>query len=156
MAEIEPVSEFYQRVFGAEVLYHVGPVDAAIMPRDDGGRDWTEARLGIAGAQLQFVMLSLPGNIKIEVTRFAAPAGRSVAPLANNEIGASHLGLEVDDLETAAGHVRDNGCTVFERIDSPPDSATAGISYRFFRDPWGNIFELCGRYAPNATEGQAS
>ena len=150
VAEVEPVSAFYQRVLGAQFLYGVGPVDAAEMPRDPDGRDWTAAHLGVPGARLQFVVLLLPGNIRLEIVQFAAPAGKATAPLPNNEIGASHMGIEVEDIEAAATYLNANGCKVFERIDSPPGSATEGTSYRYVRDPWNNILELCGRYAPQA------
>ena len=146
VAAVEPVVWFYERVFGAVVLYTVGPVDAADMPLEGDGRDWTHAHLGVPRARLQFVVLGLPGNIKLELFAFEAPASSTEQPLPNNCVGSSHLGLEVDDLEAAAEHLRNNGCAVFERIDSPPDSATAGWSYRYARDPWNNILELCGRY----------
>ena len=145
VAEVEPVVDFYTRVFGAEVLYQVGPLKTTDLPAEADGRGWSAARLGVPDAHLKFVMLRLPGNIRIELFRFETPKSATQKPLSSSNIGASHIGLEVDDLEAAADHLRANGCAVFERIDSPPDSATAGISYRYFRDPWDNIFELCGR-----------
>ncbi|KAB7578546.1 VOC family protein, partial [Verminephrobacter sp. Larva24] len=59
VAQMEPVIAFYQRVFGAQVLYRIGPVDAAQLPRQADGRDWTEAHLSIAGARLDLVLLGL-------------------------------------------------------------------------------------------------
>jgi len=149
VAEVEPVVDFYQHVFGAEVLHHFGPVMTTELPAEADGRGWSEARLGVTDAHLKFTMVRLPGNIRIELFRFAAPESRKQRPLSNSNIGASHIGIDVDDLEAAARHLRASGCTVFERIDSPPDSATAGVSYRYFRDPWGNVFELCGRMTPS-------
>jgi len=154
VAEVEPMVEFYGRVFGAEVLYQVGPIMTTELPAEADGRGWSAARLGVPDAHLKFVMLRLPGNIRIELFRFEAPESATQKPLSNSNIGASHIGIEVDDLEAAADHLRANGCTVFERIDSQPDSATAGISYRYFRDPWDNIFELCGRTPQDRAKGR--
>lgn len=141
VAELEPVVSFYQRVFGAQVLYRLGPFDAAQLPREANGRDWMDAHLGVPGAQLSLIMLGLPGSIRLELFSFAMPASSTTAPLVNNHIGAHHLGLEVDDLDAAAQVLRDNGCTVMERI-AFPEGPTAGSQYRYFRDPWQNILEL--------------
>ncbi|MEQ1934365.1 MAG: VOC family protein [Fimbriimonadaceae bacterium] len=148
VAAVQPVVSFYEEVFGAVVLYSVGPVDAREMPTGSDGADWTKARLGLADALLHFVVLWLPGDIKLELFAFQRPASTTEHPLANNCVGSSHLGLEVADLEAAANYLKNKGCAIFERIDSPPNSATTGISYRYLRDPWNNILELCGRYVP--------
>ena len=37
--ELGPVIDFYLRVFGAELLYRLGPIDARDIPRAADGRD---------------------------------------------------------------------------------------------------------------------
>ncbi|MEW7850741.1 VOC family protein [Massilia aurea] len=142
VAAIEPVVEFYSRVFGVTPLYAMGPLDAADIPRDAQGRDWTEAHLGVPGGRLSLAMLQFPDGFRLELFEYGKPAGASTAPLPCNEIGSHHLGIEVDDLEQAASVLLENGCTVYERI-ALDEGPTAGSSFRYFRDPWGNIFELC-------------
>src|SRR6218665_3844879 len=112
VAQMAPVIAFYQRVFEAQILYRIGPVDAAQLPRQADGRDWTEAHLGITSA-----------------------------PLPGNHVGSHHLGIEVDDMAAAAQRLRDNGCTVLERI-AFADGPTAGSQFQYFLDPWRNILEL--------------
>lgn len=141
VAELEPVIAFYQRVFGAQILYRIGPVDAAELPREADGRDWTEAHVGVVGARLELVLLGLPGTIKLELFAYARPASDTTAPVRSNHIGSHHLGIEVEDMEAAAQLLRDNGCTVFERIAFSA-GPTAGSQYQYFLDPWQNILEL--------------
>lgn len=141
VAELDPVVDFYQRVFGAQVLYRIGPIDAADIPRGPDGRDWTAAHVGIPGARLELVLLGLPGGVKIELFAYAKPVSSTTAPVLSNHIGSHHLGIEVDDIEAAAALLQANGCTVFERI-AFSEGPTAGSQYRYFLDPWQNIFEL--------------
>lgn len=141
VADLDPVVAFYQRVFGAQVLYTVGPVDAVDIPRQPDGRDWTEAHVGIANARLMLVMLGLPGGIRLELFAYERPASVTHAPVRSNHVGSHHLGIEVDDIEAAAALLRENGCTVFERI-AFSEGPTAGSQYRYFLDPWQNILEL--------------
>jgi len=142
VAALEPVIDFYRRVFGVTPVYAMGPLDAADIPRDEQGRDWTDRHLGIPGARIRLAMLQFPDGFQLELFEYEKPRGDTVAPLASNHVGSHHLGIEVDDLEQAAAVLLDNGCTVHERIelDSGP---TAGSRFRYFNDPWGNIFELC-------------
>jgi glyoxylase I family protein len=141
VAELAPVIAFYQRVFGARILYGLGPFDAAEMPLEADGRDWMEAHLGVAGAQLELCLLGLPGGVRLELFAYKSPPSSTTSPLPGNHIGAHHLGLEVDDMEAAAQLLRDNGCTVFERI-AFSEGPTAGSQYQYFRDPWDNVLEL--------------
>ncbi|CAN5513708.1 hypothetical protein BH11PSE9_BH11PSE9_07310 [soil metagenome] len=141
VAELDPVIAFYERVFGATILYRIGPIDAADIPRGPDGRDWTEAHVGIAGARLELVLMVLPGGARIELFAYSKPAGLMAAPVPSNHVGSHHLGLEVDDIDAAAAFLKANGCTVFERI-AFDDGPTAGSQFQYFLDPWKNIFEL--------------
>jgi len=141
VARIAPVIEFYAKVFGAEVLYRMGPVDAAEIPLDDQGRDWTEAHLGVKGGRLSLAMLRFPDGFKVELFEYEQPHSDTELPLRPNHVGSHHLGIEVDDLETATAVLLGNGCTVMKRIEMA-DGPTAGSRYRYLFDPWHNIFEL--------------
>jgi len=142
VADLDPVIDFYQRVFGAQVLVRLGPMDAADLAREPDGRDWTQAHVGVAGAQLELALLQLPCDLKLELLRYAKPGSSTTAPLRSNHIGSNHLGLEVEDMDAAAQWLRDHGCTVMERI--------AGVQYQYAFDPWGNILELVSHPGWNA------
>lgn len=141
VAELEPVIDFYVKVFGARLLYQMGPMDAEQMPRDDAGRDWTDTHLGVTMARFSLAMLELGDGFKVELFQYERPEGSNFVPLSSENVGSHHLGIQVDDLEVAAAVLQAHGCTVLERIemDSGP---TAGSSFRYFQDPWKNIFEL--------------
>src|SRR6218665_1161121 len=141
VAQMEPVIAFYQRVFGAQVLYRIGPAAAANPPRKADGRAWTEAHLSIAGARLDLVLLGLPGGIRLELFRYAEPASATSAPLPGNHVGSHHLGIEVDDMAAAAQRLGEPGCPVLERI-AFADGPRAGSQFQYFREPWRNILEL--------------
>lgn len=141
VSELEPVIEFYTKVIGARLLYQMGPLDAEQMPRDAAGRDWTDTHLGIAMARFSLAMLEFSDGFKVELFQYERPVGTNAAPLSSNHVGSHHMGIEVEDLEQAAKVLIEHGCTVMERIemDSGP---TEGSSFRYFKDPWENIFEL--------------
>lgn len=139
--ELGPVIDFYQRVFGAELLYRLGPIDARDIPRAADGRDWTEAHVAVADARLHLALLRLPGDAKLELFSYERPSSVTAAPLRSNHVGSSHLGLEVDDIDDAAQRLRDAGCTAMERI-AFDEGPTAGSQFQYFLDPWQNIVEL--------------
>lgn len=141
VAQLEPVIDFYVKVFGARLLYQMGPLDAVHMPRDSAGRDWTDTHLGVAMARFSLAMLELGDGFKIELFEYEQPTGFNKAPLSSENVGSHHLGIQVEDLEVAAAVLQAHGCTVLERIemDSGP---TLGSRFRYFQDPWKNIFEL--------------
>lgn len=145
--ELEPVVTFYERVFGARVLYRLGPVHATQLPGASDGRDWTEAHLGVKGAGLELAMLALPGGARIEIFEYQKTPGQTGSPATCDRVGSYHLSIEVQDLDAAAQILRDNGCTVFERI-AFADGPTSGSQYQRFLDPWKNIFELAAHARP--------
>jgi len=141
VADLDAAIDFYQRVFGARQLYRLGPIDAADIPRGPDGRDWTAAHVGVVGAQLELALLQLPCDLRLELFRYTKPGSSTTLPLRSNHVGSSHLGLEVQDMDAAAQRLRDNGCTVMERI-AFDDGPTAGVQFQYAFDPWGNIIEL--------------
>lgn len=141
VAQIDPVIDFYSRVFGARILYQMGPVDARDIPLDEHGQDWTKAHLGVADGRLSLAMLAFPDGFKVELFQYERPTSDTAAPLLPNHVGSHHLGIEVDDLEAATAVLLEHGCRVMERIQID-DGPTAGSRYRYLLDPWNNIFEL--------------
>jgi len=147
VAQLDPVIDFYQRVFGAKMLYRLGPIDAADIPREPDGRDWTQAHVGVENAQLELAFLKLPGDVHLELFRYFRPGSTTTEPLRCNHVGSNHLGIEVADIDAAAQRLRDHGCTVMERI-AFDEGPTAGAQFQYLFDPWGNILELVLRQQP--------
>lgn len=145
--KLTPVIEYYERVFGAQVLYRLGPMDGARLPQAADGRDWTEAHLGVRGARLELAMLALPGGARIEIFEYEQTSDPVGDPAPTNRVGSYHLSIEVRDLDQAAQVLRDNGCTVFDRI-ALSDGPTSDSQFQRFLDPWNNIFELASHARP--------
>ena len=141
VADIDAVVDFYGRVFGARILYRVDSIDAGQLPRGPDGRDWTETHLGIPDAHLRLAMLELPDGTGLELFEYLRPASQATAPLPSNHVGSHHLGIQVKSIEAASRILLDNGCRMLEKI-IPPDEDSSGTQFRYFMDPWKNIFEL--------------
>lgn len=128
---------FYTEAFGANVLFQIGPLDAAQMPVGADGKDWMEAHVGVQGAKLTLAMLQLAPNLKVQLIQYEKPADRKQVMPRNCDLGGHHVALLVDDIEAAAAWLKQQGCTVLEAI--PMDAGKKNI---YVADPWGHQFEL--------------
>jgi len=142
VAEFDPVIDFYCKVFGAEVLYRMGPIDVADIPRDEQGRDWSTSHLDVENACFSLAMLAFADGFKLELFHYERPASERDIPLPSNHVGSHHLGVQVDDLEQAAAFLIQHGCRVFDKIEME-EGPTVGSRFRYLKDPWQNILELC-------------
>lgn len=149
VAELDPVITFYCEVFGAQLLYRMGPIDVADIPRDEQGRDWSTLHLDVPDARFSLAMLAFPDGFKLELFHYERPQGESNIALPSNQVGSHHLGIQVDDLEQAASFLSERGCQVFEKIEMQ-EGPTVGSRFRYLKDPWQNILELC-ETTPNPT-----
>jgi catechol 2,3-dioxygenase-like lactoylglutathione lyase family enzyme len=112
---------FYTETFGAKVMYQIGPIDSADIPKDEQGRDWMETHVGVKGAKLTLAMLQLAPNLKFQLVQYDKPDDRrQTVPRA---------------------WLQQRGCKVFESIamDSGP---LAGKTNIYVSDPWGHTLEL--------------
>ncbi|MXO67039.1 VOC family protein [Altericroceibacterium endophyticum] len=139
--ELEPAIAFYCDVMGASELFRMGPLDAAEMPKDDAGRDWTDTHIGVAGACITLVMLKLTDNLNLQLITYDKPHDKSTVRPRHCDAGGHHLGLKVDDVEKAARYLSAHGCEVQEiiAIDAGP---LAGKKNLYIRDPFGNPIEI--------------
>lgn len=76
------------------------------------------------------------GESRLELIEYD-PAGDDGRPDAINQIGATHLGFEVEDIDAFAADLPDD----VESI-SGPQEIDIGIEILFFRDPDGNFIEV--------------
>ena len=77
--DLEAAIAFYTETFGATVLYRIGPIDSADIPKDEQGRDWMETHVGVKGARLTLAMLQLAGGAYAEAGEHACRALERVA-----------------------------------------------------------------------------
>lgn len=100
---------------------------------------------GLDGVRAEVMMVRTPdGSGRLELVKYHAPADNTGAhPLPANRLGFRHIALEVNDLNTIVGGLRDKG---FETVGEVQDYED---SYRlcYVRGPEGLIIELAERIA---------
>ncbi|HEX7115462.1 MAG TPA: VOC family protein [Steroidobacter sp.] len=139
--DLDAAIAFYTEAFAATVLYRIGPIDAADLPKDANGRDWMETHVGVRGARLTLAMLQLAPNLKFQMVQYDKPDDRRQDLPRNCDRGGHHIAMLVEDVEAAAKWLAERGCKVLEIIamDSGP---LAGKKNVYVQDPWGHQLEL--------------
>ena len=139
--DLESTLQFYVDVFGAKVLFRLGPLDAADLPQDARGRDWMETHVAVAGARLSLAMLRLTSNLNLQLVQYDKPADRKTAALRNCDRGGHHLGLLVEDVARTGAYLAAHGCKVMDIIEIS-SGPLAGKKNLYLSDPFGNSLEL--------------
>ena len=103
VANIDAAIEFYDRALGAEVLYRMGPLDSRDAPRENNGKDWTEAHVNVTDACLELAMLSFAGGLvhedgaialnNREIDRFIQRSRKVLQKGANERQGVVAIGI---------------------------------------------------------------
>jgi catechol 2,3-dioxygenase-like lactoylglutathione lyase family enzyme len=124
VADLEQAVEFYRDVLGLDVL-----------SRFSVGGDAFAAGVGVDGASAEFVHLDA-GDARLELVSYDPEADRRPEPRLN-EPGATHLGLEVADLDAVYAEFPDDVETLSE-----PRTTESGTAILFVVDPEGNLVEL--------------
>jgi len=97
---------------------------------------------GVEGAELKLAVLNAPGDHKIELLEYLAPADRKRANLRPCEVGFVHVALLVDDLDVVLERIATSGWKAAgkpQRLQSGPN---AGKRVAYVRDPDGTTIEF--------------
>jgi len=97
---------------------------------------------GVEGAELKLAVLKAPGDHKIELLEYLAPADRKRANLRPCEVGFVHVALLVDDLDVVLERIATSGWKAAgkpQRLQSGPN---AGKRVAYVRDPDGTTIEF--------------
>lgn len=136
VSDLDATVEFFQDVIGCELLYEKGPFGDA-----DG--DSMKRRLGVhPDAEARLAMLRCGPTTNLELFEWDAP-DQDGDPPKNSDVGAMHIGIQVDDIATAMDALE--SWEEVEVMDGPQtntDGPTAGLTYVFCRTPWGFQLEL--------------
>ncbi len=131
VSSLDDSIDFYRDLFGGEV---------ETVMRDVGGEETAELH-GLAEARFDLAFLRF-GWARLEIFEFHEPVSERTDGLKANDIGASHIAFEVEDVPGAYEFLRNRG-VVFSR---PPLSIStgqaAGYTLAFCADPDGNRIEL--------------
>lgn len=117
-------------------------VDLGFEPRKEAELegDWINKLTGLDGVKAEYVALGLPGqNVDIELLQYFNPAGGTDEEISKpNRIGFRHLALEVNNIETLTGKLKDKGITFLGDVQ---DNGR-GKKLCYFLGPEGIIIEL--------------
>ena len=135
VVDLNRLVEFYVNVFGC----------TAIRPEQDLSGQWLDDITGVAGAEIQYVHLRLPGygddGPELELIQYRSPCEQR-SPAANRT-GYGHIAFAVDDVQAtldaviAAGGGSIGGDPV--SVDIPDRGRLTEV---YATDPEGNIIEL--------------
>jgi catechol 2,3-dioxygenase-like lactoylglutathione lyase family enzyme len=124
VSDLERAIDFYCDILGLSVVAEFEVAGEAF-----------ETGVGIEGASARFAHLD-GGSARIELVEYEPPADELPTPQLN-EGGATHLGLEVDDLDVFYTELPSSVDTL-----SPPQTTETGTRILFLRDPEGNLIEI--------------
>lgn len=133
--DLDEAVRFFTDVLGCRELYREGPFE-------DAGT-WMADRLGVdRGDVLHLAMLRCGPSTNVELLEYRG-AGADGRPLNNARAGATHLAFFVDDLEAALAYLRRQPGVVVQGVPSYiTRGPSAGLSFIYFRAPWGLQLEL--------------
>jgi catechol 2,3-dioxygenase-like lactoylglutathione lyase family enzyme len=132
-----PVSDLDRSVAFFGDVFGLTPAFVA----ESGGPELSHA-VGVAEAHSRMAFIPLPGGSAIELLQYVNPAGRP-HDRANNDVGATHVCLEVKDIEGACRQMAEQGVEFFSRPSTASAGELAGWRFVYFKDPVDDItFEL--------------
>jgi catechol 2,3-dioxygenase-like lactoylglutathione lyase family enzyme len=124
VSDLDRAVAFYRDTLGLDVLSEFSV----------GGEAFATG-VGIDGASAEFVHLD-GGDARLELVEYD-PEGDPATETDLNQPGATHLGLEVDDLDAVYDSLPDGVETIAE-----PQTTESGTRICFLRDPDGTLVEL--------------
>jgi len=142
--DIEQATKFFQAALNAELIYDM--FDLSAFPDING--DPTEnidlaPILGVKpGSRMKaFRMFRLGNGANLEVFEFSSSSQQPTA--APEDLGYQHVGILVDDIESAANKIVDAGGTKLAGpIPAMLHEAGEGNFFWYLRAPWGLTIEL--------------
>ena len=129
VSDLDVATDFYRSVFDPEIIAEFSVDGNAFATGVD-----------IPNASAEFVHLDL-GSVRLELVAYDPP-GDDRPPADLNDAGATHLGVEVDDVDEFYESLPASVDTL-----SPPQTTATGTKICFLRDPDGTLIEVLN---PNA------
>ena len=111
--------------------------------------DWIDRVVGLVGSKADVVYLEAPAGPRMELIQYhhppgPDPAGRELP----HALGLRHLAFRVQDIDHLVQALGQKGVEFVSDVQQVPDhqvTYAGGVRKRlvYFRDPEGNILELC-------------
>ena len=128
------LASFYIRLFDCK----------PVPPERDLAGDWLDAATGIAGSHITGIHLRLPGHgdtgPTLEIFSYDAMPGHP--EMAANTPGFSHIAFLVDDVDAVSEAVLAAGGAAVGETAKRDVPGVGRLSFRYLRDPEGNILEV--------------
>jgi catechol 2,3-dioxygenase-like lactoylglutathione lyase family enzyme len=107
---------------------------------DDG--DVIRTNVDYPDARLRLAQLVAPDGTRFELIDYVQPKGERRAP-ERNSVGAGHICLLVEDIDSAVAELRSGGVDSFlSEVVEFQDGPDAGLRAVYLKDPDGIIVEL--------------
>lgn len=134
--DLDEAVDFFVDALECDVLYRKGPFG-------DPDGDSMERRLDVhPDATASLAMLRCGPTMNLEVFEWDAPDQDETSPK-NSDIGAMHLALQVEDIDTAIDTMADrNDVAVLDAPQTNEEGPTEGLRYVYCRVEWGLYLEL--------------
>ncbi len=137
VADMRAMIDFYCGVLGMRLARQVTI-----------GGPWIDAVTGLKDVKADVAFLEAPSGPTIELLYFHRPQGSRIEGQdIPNTLGLRHLAFRVSDIERVAAAIRAAGVPLVSAVHCVP---TAQVPYAqtqkrlvYFRDPEGNLLELC-------------
>ncbi|NNN08195.1 MAG: hypothetical protein HKL85_03255 [Acidimicrobiaceae bacterium] len=123
---------FYRDLLGLEI----GTEPSPVFDNEELG-----AAVGVPGASLRQVCLIL-GDTYLELLEYKTPPSQTSAPLLSHNIGASHIGFEVDEIFAVKAELEAKGIIFYSDVNIVDEGVLAGWRWVYFSDPDGYPLEL--------------
>jgi catechol 2,3-dioxygenase-like lactoylglutathione lyase family enzyme len=97
--------------------------------------------VGVPGASLRQVCLRV-GNDILELLEYGNPPEHNAEPPTQNQLGAMHVGLRVDDIVATKSDLESKGVVFLSDVNIVDDGVLAGWRWVYLHDPDGITLEL--------------
>ncbi len=133
--DMEAATRFFVDVIGCTLVFEIGPFVA-----DD---DWMAVHLGVHPRAVikTLRMLRCKNGPAFELFEYSLDGAAQVPP-PNSDVGAAHLGFVVDNMDAAVSHLKAHGVEVQGEPTTMAGGPTEGLTWVYFRAPWGMQLEL--------------
>jgi catechol 2,3-dioxygenase-like lactoylglutathione lyase family enzyme len=129
VSDLDRSLAFYREALGAEIEWELAFSGAEV-----------SETMRVPGSELRVASLRLGAGV-LELFEFQRPEGRGF-DRRSNDIGATHLGVEVADIDVAYERVKALGAVCYFPPKTADAGPIAGIRFFYFEDPDGLMVEL--------------
>lgn len=134
VSDLEESLEFYRDTLGLEL------VSRGHVEKGTEDADKFDDFVGVDGVDVEVAFLDA-GGCQVELLRYHEPEGENANEgVSNNDVGASHFCLQVDDIDEVYEELSDKVEFQYE-----PITLSKGVRVAYMFDPDRNIVELSDR-----------